>query len=109
MKFIRVLKASKETYRVVEQDNRFYLVDEYDRTYKDENGNTVSYKNENEADDQKYYLNNDSHAKTSEAIEDVIQNFEKLTGIEFNKLFNTAEEGESIFNEDISVSLYSLI
>lgn len=101
MKFIRVLKASKNTYRVVEQDGLFYLVNDYDQSYKDETGNPIEYKNWEDANDMKYYLNTDSYGKTSDAIRDIIQNFEKITGVPFNKLFNTAEEGESIFNDDI--------
>lgn len=100
MKFVRVIKASKETYRVVEQDNKFYLLDEYDNTYKDDNGKPVVYTSESDAEDQRDYLNYDSYGKTSEALDDVIDNFEKITGVEFNKLFNKADEGESIFNED---------
>lgn len=99
--FIRVLKASKDTYRVVEQDGLFYLVNNYDQSYKDEAGNPIEYKNWEDANDMKYYLNTDSYGKTSDAIRDIIQNFEKITGVPFNKLFNTAEEGESIFNDDI--------
>jgi len=100
MKFIRVLKASKDTYRVVEQDGLFYLVNNSDQSYKDETGNPMEYKNWEDANDMKYYLNTDSYGKTSDAIKDIIQNFEKITGVSFNKLFNTAEEGESIFNDD---------
>ena len=101
MKFIRVLKASKDTYRVVEQDGLFYLVNNSDQSYKDEAGNPIEYKDWEDANDMKEYLNTDSYGKTSDAIRDIIQNFEKITGVPFNKLFNTAEEGESIFNDDI--------
>lgn len=93
MKFIRVIKASLKTkYRVIKEDNYFYLADVHDNPYEDEQGNLIKFNTEEEADDKCEYLNITSNTKTEEALADVVKNFKKIVGFPLGKVFSESED-----------------
>ena len=119
MKYIRLIKSNKE-WSVHKTDNRqkpYWYISGPNGVYKDADGNTYKFDSYEDALEEVEYLKAEhkyskkaSNVDNKQIINDILNNFEKITGISKKDVFNHTNDNDApIFDNDQIEKTYPAI